>query len=109
MKLLTHVVAVPPLTDTQEMLGAYKSLMMTIGIKGAEQMPHPLSSGFTHPIPEENQKLTNEFFNTNRVLQQLVRDKVNVHLRDTRVSMTTVTFIYGYDEATDHVQTPTPG
>lgn len=109
MKLLTHVVAVPPLTNVEEMLGAYKTLMQTIGIGDVDQMPFPPSAGFTHPIPEENQKLTNDFFNTSRVLQQLVRDKVFVHLRDTRVSMTTVTFIFGYDEATDDVQAPTPG
>ncbi|MNM27101.1 hypothetical protein D3C81_375850 [compost metagenome] len=108
MKLFSHMVTIPPLTDVQEMLGSYKALFITIGIGKAEEMAFPVAGGFTHPIPEENQRLTNDFFNTSRVLQQLVRDKVNVHLSGTRVQGVTVTFMFGYNEATDHDQAPAP-
>lgn len=108
MKLFSHTVAIPPLTDMAEMMGGYKALFLTLGIGKAEEMAFPIAGGFTHPIPEENQRLTNDFFNTSRLLQQLVRDKVNVHLRDMRSNMTSVTFMFGYNEATDHVQASAP-
>jgi len=96
-KTATHSVSLPPLTDVQEMLGNYKALFDTLGCPNA--MPFVAQSGFTHPIPEENEKLTNEFFVTMMTIKQLMTSKVNVILIDTRVTGSTVMFVFSFREA----------
>lgn len=93
---MTHSVHVPPLTDVQEMLGAYRGLFEALGIPN--DMPFPISQGFTHPIEAENTKLTSAFFNTMTIMKQLTIDKVNVQLDSTRVTGESVLFVFSYNE-----------
>lgn len=97
MKSATHTIGVPPLTNIEEMLANYKGLFNALGIPN--QIPFEAQSGFSHPIPEENSKLTNDFFVTMMTVKQLTIDKVNVSLVDARVSQQTVTFVFHFQEA----------
>lgn len=97
MKLTSHSVAVPPLTDIQEMMGAYKGLFDMLNLPNT--MPFAASSGFTHPIPEENEKLTGEFFNAMMTVKQLMIDRISVKLHDTRINSHMITFVFSYEES----------
>lgn len=97
MKSVTHVIGVPPLTDVQEMLANYKGLFNALNVPN--EIPFQAQSGFSHPIPEENEKLTNEFFTTMMIVKQLTIDKVHVKLVDARVSQKSITFVFHFQEA----------
>lgn len=97
MKLITHSVKVPPLTDVEQMLGCYRALFDMLGIPNS--MPFPLGSGFTHPVEAENQKMMTDFYNTKIVVDQLKRDRINVKLHDCRVNTIVATFIFSYEES----------
>lgn len=98
MKILTHNVQVPPLTDQQEMLGAYRTLFDSLCVP--HTMPFEANpNGFSHPIEAENAKLSNDFFNTMMVVRQLLIDRINVQLTNVRVSSSMVTFVFSYEES----------
>lgn len=96
-KFFSHTVRVPPLTDVREMVSQYHSLFSSMGIPVDNCFP-PSTQGFTHPIPEENQKLTMEFFGTMNILKSVMMQFKTFALRTTRVQNTTVTFIFEYLE-----------
>ena len=88
---------VPPVTDVQELVSQYHSLFATMNIPIDD--PFPASTmGFTHPIPEENERLKKEFFETMMILQGAMMQFKKFVLRTTRVQNTTVTFIFEYFE-----------
>ena len=97
-RTFSHSVSVPPLTDVPEMLGAYGTLFQSLGISFAQQFPFPLSTGFTHPIPEENKKLTNEFFMTSMQLKSAQDMNGPLSFVNASVSSSMVTFIFQYNE-----------
>lgn len=97
MKLTTHSVAVPPLTDVEQMMGLYKALFDMLGLPNA--MPFPVCSEFTHPIEESQQRLMTDFYNTKIIVQQLMRDRISVKLDDCRVNTNMATFVFSYQES----------
>lgn len=50
--------------------------------------------GFTHPIPEENIKMTTEFMETMNVIQTTLADHGFLKLANSRVQNTRLTFIF---------------
>lgn len=61
--------------------------------------PFPAGTqGFTHPIPEENQRLTVEFFGTMNLLKGAMMQHDGLTLINTRVQNTTATFVFSYNE-----------
>lgn len=68
MGSFTHVIQVPPLTDTMMLVGAYRTLMNTIGINCDRLAAYPASSGVTHPIESAQQILANDFTDTYHML-----------------------------------------
>lgn len=96
-KFFTHTVRIPPLTDVRELISQYHSLFSTMGIPVADAFP-PSTLGFSHPIPEENEKLKNEFFGTMSMLQGTLMQFKTLAVKNTRVQNTTVTFVFECNE-----------
>lgn len=96
MKTLSHSAPIPPLTDHKEFLGAYKALLNALQIQ--ENIPFPLSAGFTHPVEKENQALTTRFFHDKSLFQQLKLNHPLLRLLEVRVHNHMATFIFGYPE-----------
>lgn len=91
---VTHSVYVPPLTDQTEFLGCYKTLLDTLGIKN--NIPVGGVNSFSHPIPEENDRLTSEFMSTMQILRSLVLDFPKIECVNVRVTGTSATFTLAY-------------
>ena len=68
MGSFTHVIQVPPMTDTMMLVGAYRTLMDTIGIECGVLAQYPSSSGVTHPIASAQQILADDFSDTYHML-----------------------------------------
>lgn len=96
MKTFTHNVPVPHLTDVQELLGMYQGLFTALGI--SHNMSYPLVEKFSHPIPEENDKLTKDFFNTMITLKQVLLNKTNVQVANVVVNSVMLTILINYKE-----------
>jgi hypothetical protein len=95
-KYFSHQVSIPALTDVPEMMGAYLSLFLQIGIKAT--MPFEPQACFTHPIEHENTKLTNEFFSTMNLLSIMGMNHGELTLTDTRMHGSQVVFVFSYNE-----------
>lgn len=91
---VTHSVYVPVLTDHGQFLGCYRTLLDTLGIKNT--IPFEPTQTFTHPIPEENDRLTADFMNSMRILQSLVLDFPNIECTNVRIMGTSATFSFIY-------------
>lgn len=100
----SHLVRIPPLTDVTQMLGAYRGLLLALGI--ANNLIYPVQGQFTHPIPEENQRMTADFMNTMLTLKQIKIDHPDVFLSDCRVHGTSVWFTFTYEETTHYAPPP---
>lgn len=85
------------MTDVAELVSQYHSLFSQLGIPVDD--PFPASTqGFTHPIKEENDKLTMEFFGTMSILQATLMQFKTLWCKQTRVQNSTVTFIFEVNE-----------
>lgn len=93
MKTFTHSVRIPALTDVPEMLGAYHTLFKVIGVNMGDLI-FPPKEGFTHPIPQENEKMTSEFMGTMQVIQDTLAEHRFLKLINSRVQNTRVTFVF---------------
>lgn len=87
---------VPPLTDVGETLGQYHSLFNALGIP--VDSPFQVTAGFTHPLPEVNQTLTRQFFETKMAIENLKMFRTGVRWINSRVQNTTITFVFEYNE-----------
>lgn len=95
----THIVQVPPNTDVQEMLGGYRSLFGIQGVVGNVLDTFPINAqGFTHPIPECNKILTDEFLHTMQLVQAAILEHGTVYLENATINGKTVVFIFYYME-----------
>lgn len=96
-KCFTHTVRIPQLTDVRELVSQYHSLFSSLGVVVVD--PFPASTqGFTHPIPEENERLTKEFFETMNVLSSMMMQVSNLTLQNSRIQNSTVTFVFVCNE-----------
>lgn len=92
--VFTHVVTVPHLTDVPQFLGAYKNLLNTLGI--SNEIPFEASQGFTHPIEESQNKLTQDFMQSMIILKHKSEASGPVICDDVRIGNTTITFVFSH-------------
>lgn len=92
----THTISLPPMTDVQELLGQYLALFSTLGVVVTTTFVP--SVGFSHPIPEENEKLTRQFFDTMNTFKSLMFNVSKITLTNSRVQNTTVTFVFDVEQ-----------
>lgn len=85
------------MTDVAEMLGAYHTLFSALQVDVGDLVFQP-QSGFTHPIEEENRKMTSEFMGTMTIIQGAVANHHGIKLVNSRVQNTQVTFLFEYNE-----------
>lgn len=99
-KTFTHVVQVPPNTDVPQMAGAYRSLFNAVELKNTEMLDifpdNP--QGFTHPIPECQEKLKHDFMQTMQLLQASVLDYGTVYLENATFNQNSAVFVFYYME-----------
>lgn len=98
IKVQTHNVRIPPVTDTAQLLGIYGALFGALGIGMPSDYPFAPVAGFTHPIAEENAKMTKDFMGTKTLLESLRARYINVHLIEARVANSMVVFKIGFEE-----------
>ena len=79
------------------MVSQYHSLFSTLGIPVEDPFP-AATEGFKHPIPEENNRLTAEFFGTMSMLQGTLMQFKTLILKNTRIQNSTVTFVFECNE-----------
>lgn len=79
------------------MLGAYHTLFSVLQVDVGDLVFQP-KSGFTHPIPEENEKMTSEFMGTMSIIQGAIATHHGIKLVNSRVQNTRVTFVFEYNE-----------
>jgi hypothetical protein len=96
MKTFSHTVYIPPLTDQEQMGGVYKALFNSLGIKN--DIPFPEVGAFTHPIEEENQKMTAEYMQTMQLLQTSTLVHGGLELASMRFQATVLLFTFSYKE-----------
>jgi hypothetical protein len=92
----THMVRYPPLTDLVEFLGAYKLLFESMGI--GSNMDVEYCESFSHPVPEENEKLTEDYVMTYTTFQFIFADVGN-SLTNTGVTVNQyfAIFVFSYE------------
>lgn len=99
-KTFTHVVQVPPNTDVPQMAGAYRSLLMAVGIRSIELLDifpeNP--QGFSHPIEECQEKLKHDFMQTMQLLQSSVNEHGTVYLENVTFNANSAVFVFYYME-----------
>lgn len=95
-KKFTHSIALPPNTDVQELLGSYKGLFGVLGIQN--NFPFISTEGFTHPIKECNDKLTQEFMSSMTLLKTQSESRGPISCEDARIGNSQVTFVFSYTE-----------
>lgn len=95
----THVIQLPPNTDVQEMLGSYKHLftIQQVDVTLLGQFPSN-SQGFSHPIPECNKILTDDFLNTMTTIEASKLEHGTIYLENFTVNANSVVFIFFYLE-----------
>ena len=93
----THMVRFPVMTDLNQFIGAYKLLFESMGI--TSNIGFDYCEDFSHPIPEENQKLTDDYMGTMKLLQYMFSDLGNT-LTNTglTVNQQVAIFIFSYEE-----------
>lgn len=70
MSLFTHVITVPPMTDTMQLIGSYRAVMEILGIDCSQLFGFPVNeNGITHPVESAQQILVNDFQDTYSMLQ----------------------------------------
>lgn len=74
------------------MVNQYHSLFSSLGVQGAPA--GVATQGFSHPIPEENEKMTREFFMTMQTLKSTMMQFKKLTLTRTRIQNTTATFVF---------------
>jgi hypothetical protein len=90
------MVRFPVLTDLNQFIGAYKLLFESIGIISHIDLDY--CEDFSHPIPEENQKLTDDYMGTMPLLQQMFRDHGNSLVNTgVTVNQQVAIFIFSYE------------
>lgn len=95
----TYVVQLPPNTDVAEMLGAYKNLFSIQGVDVSLMKQFPVNTqGFSHPIPECNKILTDDFLRTMEAVQASITEHGTIYLENFTVNGKTVVFIFYYME-----------
>lgn len=95
----THVVQLPPNTDVQEMLGAYKNLFEIQQVDTTLLKLFPNNAqGFSHPIPECNKILTDDFLATMQNIEASKLEHGTIYLENFTVNANSVVFIFFYLE-----------
>lgn len=97
-------VQIPPLTDTNEMLGTYANLFIARGITHC--IPFVSTGRFTHPIPESATKLLNDFMLVSEQLHQLTLQYKNLEVVDARVTGKMAIFVISMEETPENVFIP---
>lgn len=105
-KKQTYVVHIPPVTDVQMLMGNYGTLLGAWGIQ--HTIPYMGDGQMTHPIPESQQILLDEFMQMNQTLSNLNLHYEQITLTDLIVSATgkTATFVFSLVEKPPYVEIP---
>lgn len=65
-RTLTHHIRIPIATDVPALMGNYHNLFIAQGMQS--DIPYRSDGHFSHPIPESQQQLLNDFMNMNQKL-----------------------------------------
>lgn len=77
-------------------MGQYHSLFEALGVTVNSTFRG--TQGFTHPIPEEQQKLQREFFGTMQIVKSTLMQFKKLTLINSRTQNSTVTFVFECNE-----------
>ena len=102
----THHIRIPPLTDIAGLLGSYHNLFVAAGC--TSNIPYRSEGSFSHPIPESQQQLLNDFMNVNQKLFGLKMDYEHIVLEDIKLNPAGLmaTFFVSMQEKQDYVLFP---
>lgn len=103
-KKQTYVIHIPPVTDVQMLMGNYGSLLGAWGI--AHTIPYLGNGQMTHPIPESQQTLLDEFMHMNQTLSNLNLYYDQIQLTDLIISASgkNATFVFSMVEKPPYVE-----
>lgn len=85
---------VPPATDLEGFFGLYAGLFSAVGIKN--DLSQHVPTNFSHPIPESNKIITEQFVDNYQKMRTLRDNYQHVEVLDARTNNRRATFIIGY-------------
>lgn len=98
MGMFTHVIQVPPLTDSMMLVGAYRALMDTIGIDTSALANYPNATGVTHPVESAQQILVDDFQDTFKMLQVSYMTHGGLTVSDMKFMATCCVFVFSHPD-----------
>lgn len=98
MGTFTHVITVPPMTDTMMLVGAYRALMEAMGIDCTALAAFPVCQGVTHMVEQAQQILTNDWQDTFAMLQVSYMLHGGLTVTDMRFMTNCCIFTFSYPD-----------
>lgn len=96
MTKLTHTVLTPPATDIETLLGCYRNVFEALEI--SHQIPIPVATNMTHPIPESEETLRSSFFNTMVEMRSLVFEYPKLEVANALIRPNSIVFVLNTNE-----------